>query len=688
MRQRPFAEKLDAVSAAAAAAAATAAGYGRQGSPLVFDVALESRKRLATPRVVVAATEAAGRRKQQPPTPSSSTLAEPLTARKSSDLKRIRNPELRALALVNSPMIDSRRQQQRRSTLSGRSPAPAPQQRQIESAAAAGADLAEVKAAIETGDECERVTRAYLMMLHQQWEYFRQLIGDWREVLSTEAASIPEAGQGSIRTAIGMAELLCKKKFPFFEGMLKKCVNAPPNDAENTEPDATLPILPGDVTGYWTLVEREIDNVKAEFASLEADRSAGWPAKAPVKPAPAKTAPRKQPRQPPRTKTAGAAKAKSRFAEFRKKHLLTMSTTGVGAISSPMVSFATTSRSGSVSARKSFAAKTPGTRTPSQRVSSARTPATKTLVQNFHGRCTPEIKNSERRTSRRVTAGAKTPGKESGGTKTPGKESGGAKTPGKESGGAKTPGKESGGAKTPGKESGGAKTPGKESGGAKTPGKESGGAKTPGKESGGAKTPGKESGGAKTPGKESGGAKTPGKESGGAKTPGKESGGAKTPGKESGGAKTPGKESGGAKTPGKESGGAKTPGKESAKTQARSQETPGAGKESPVEVSDSQSSVKARIETFEARISATKRATSSAKDAPEKSPATAAKRRRSTSKSVSFNAVCLQSADASLGDRVDRQLTPYPTRQSARRRQANLGSDQPLVATMEALEDD
>ncbi|PAA47139.1 hypothetical protein BOX15_Mlig022919g1 [Macrostomum lignano] len=556
MRQRPFAEKLDAVSAAAAAAAATAAGYGRQGSPLVFDVALESRKRLATPRVVVAATEAAGRRKQQPPTPSSSTLAEPLTARKSSDLKRIRNPELRALALVNSPMIDSRRQQQRRSTLSGRSPAPAPQQRQIESAAAAGADLAEVKAAIETGDECERVTRAYLMMLHQQWEYFRQLIGDWREVLSTEAASIPEAGQGSIRTAIGMAELLCKKKFPFFEGMLKKCVNAPPNDAENTEPDATLPILPGDVTGYWTLVEREIDNVKAEFASLEADRSAGWPAKAPVKPAPAKTAPRKQPRQPPRTKTAGAAKAKSRFAEFRKKHLLTMSTTGVGAISSPMVSFATTSRSGSVSARKSFAAKTPGTRTPSQRVSSARTPATKTLVQNFHGRCTPEIKNSERRTSR--------------------KESGGAKTPGKESGGAKTPGKESGGAKTPGKESGGAKTPGKESGGAKT----------------------------------------------------------------------------------------------------------------PVEVSDSQSSVKARIETFEARISATKRATSSAKDAPEKSPATAAKRRRSTSKSVSFNAVCLQSADASLGDRVDRQLTPYPTRQSARRRQANLGSDQPLVATMEALEDD
>ncbi|PAA48290.1 hypothetical protein BOX15_Mlig013121g4 [Macrostomum lignano] len=556
MRQRPSAEKLDAVSAAAAAAAATAAGYGRQGSPLVFDVALESRKRLATPRVVVAATEAAGRRKQQPPTPSSSTLAEPPTARKSSDLKRIRNPELRALALVNSPMIDSRRQQQRRSTLSGRSPAPAPQQRQIESAAAAGADLAEVKAAIETGDECERVTRAYLMMLHQQWEYFRQLIGDWREVLSTEAASIPEAGQGSIRTAIGMAELLCKKKFPFFEGMLKKCVNAPPNDAENTEPDATLPILPGDVTGYWTLVEREIDNVKAEFASLEADRSAGWPAKAPVKPAPAKTAPRKQPRQPPRTKTAGAAKAKSRFAEFRKKHLLTMSTTGVGAISSPMVSFATTSRSGSVSARKSFAAKTPGTRTPSQRVSSARTPATKTLVQNFHGRCTPEIKNSERRTSR--------------------KESGGAKTPGKESGGAKTPGKESGGAKTPGKESGGAKTPGKESGGAKT----------------------------------------------------------------------------------------------------------------PVEVSDSQSSVKARIETFEARISATKRATSSAKDAPEKSPATAAKRRRSTSKSVSFNAVCLQSADASLGDRVDRQLTPYPTRQSARRRQANLGSDQPLVATMEALEDD
>uniref|UniRef100_A0A1I8FTL1 Disks large-associated protein 1 n=1 Tax=Macrostomum lignano TaxID=282301 RepID=A0A1I8FTL1_9PLAT len=643
MRQRPSAEKLDAVSAAAAAAAATAAGYGRQGSPLVFDVALESRKRLATPRVVVAATEAAGRRKQQPPTPSSSTLAEPLTARKSSDLKRIRNPELRALALVNSPMIDSRRQQQRRSTLSGRSPAPAPQQRQIESAAAAGADLAEVKAAIETGDECERVTRAYLMMLHQQWEYFRQLIGDWREVLSTEAASIPEAGQGSIRTAIGMAELLCKKKFPFFEGMLKKCVNAPPNDAENTEPDATLPILPGDVTGYWTLVEREIDNVKAEFASLEADRSAGWPAKAPVKPAPAKTAPRKQPRQPPRTKTAGAAKAKSRFAEFRKKHLLTMSTTGVGAISSPMVSFATTSRSGSVSARKSFAAKTPGTRTPSQRVSSARTPATKTLVQNFHGRCTPEIKNSERRTSRRVTAGAKTPGKESGGTKTPGKESGGAKTPGKESGGAKTPGKESGGAKTPGKESGGAKTPGKESGGAKTPGKESGGAKTPGKESGGAKTPGKESGGAKTPGKESGGAKTPGKESGGAKTPGKESGGAKTPGKESGGAKT------------------------------------------PVEVSDSQSSVKARIETFEARISATKRATSSAKDAPEKSPATAAKRRRSTSKSVSFNAVCLQSADASLGDRVDRQLTPYPTRQSARRRQANLGSDQPLSYIYSAI---
>uniref|UniRef100_A0A1I8FDX7 Dimer_Tnp_hAT domain-containing protein n=1 Tax=Macrostomum lignano TaxID=282301 RepID=A0A1I8FDX7_9PLAT len=408
---------------------------------------LESRKRLATPRVVVAATEAAGRRKQQPPTPSSSTLAEPLTARKSSEPQAHRpNPELRAPGAGQFA-------NDRFSATAGSGALhpvwPVACTARLQAAAnrigcCSRADLAEVKAAIEN-----RATNAN-----------GQLIGDWREVLSTNLPQYRKLVKAAFAPAIGMAEpAQAKRSFHSLKGMLKKCVNAPPNDAENTEPDATLPNPSWRcdwLLDFW--LSGKLTNVKAELPALEADRSApdGQP---------------KHPRLRQRLRRVsshdshlgqrllGAAKAKSRFAEFRKKHLLTNVY-----YSALVLSHAPMTRPGRKGAK------------------------------------TPEgIRRGESEGGRRLPQGVRRgPGKES--DEDSSKESGGGRLQRSRRSDAKTPGRRSQEERDSSKESGGAKNSKATQRGRlqriqeerKTPGQESGGAKDSRQRIRRRKTPGKE----------------------------------------------------------------------------------------------------------------------------------------------------------------------------------------------------
>ncbi|PAA66348.1 hypothetical protein BOX15_Mlig020599g2, partial [Macrostomum lignano] len=214
-------------------------------------------------------------------------------ARKSTDLLRIRDPELRCLAIMNSPMIDCRPRGRRSLAASGRHSiccvpnannsllAASPQRppRLTQPAADDGTspqavwrtlfcdveeadedeEAALVDQAREKARESEDAIRKYRMLLHQQWELIRFLIDDWKEVSISE--SVPQSLLSELTGALAAAGRLIRDTLPAFEAKLVPAGQPSPAQLHAT----------------WSNVEADIVDTRRRFAQLEACRLGGWP---------------------------------------------------------------------------------------------------------------------------------------------------------------------------------------------------------------------------------------------------------------------------------------------------------------------------------------------------------------------------------------------------------------------------
>ncbi|VDN02107.1 unnamed protein product [Thelazia callipaeda] len=80
--------------------------------------------------------------------------------------------------------------------------------------------------------------------------------------------NMPEQTAGSLRIAVGMANLLLHKKMKKFDDLVKRHLGEGPDNL----PEVKI----SDLSGYWALISIELDELENQFRKIDSLRENGW----------------------------------------------------------------------------------------------------------------------------------------------------------------------------------------------------------------------------------------------------------------------------------------------------------------------------------------------------------------------------------------------------------------------------
>ncbi|CAG0892827.1 unnamed protein product [Darwinula stevensoni] len=107
----------------------------------------------------------------------------------------------------------------------------------------------------------------FLKVLEEGSERIKALIDSCEGYLKESAAEMSEEVQGTLRAAIGKANLLVDQKFQQFHDLCGK--NIEPKEGETV-------VQNGDLTGFWDLLSIQVEDVTNAFAYIEVLRANNW----------------------------------------------------------------------------------------------------------------------------------------------------------------------------------------------------------------------------------------------------------------------------------------------------------------------------------------------------------------------------------------------------------------------------
>ncbi|XP_034250750.1 disks large-associated protein 1-like [Thrips palmi] len=117
----------------------------------------------------------------------------------------------------------------------------------------------------------------YRDLLQRERAAIAGLCDEWQRVLDFAAASsdkdkdsglpIPEDVCGKIQIAVGQAQLLMRKKFVQFSGLIQACEE---DSAERP------PVTVEDLQGFWELVHIQVADIHSKFSEVDKLRDNNW----------------------------------------------------------------------------------------------------------------------------------------------------------------------------------------------------------------------------------------------------------------------------------------------------------------------------------------------------------------------------------------------------------------------------
>ncbi|XP_001627379.2 disks large-associated protein 5 isoform X1 [Nematostella vectensis] len=153
--------------------------------------------------------------------------------------------------------------------------------------------------------EPEKGSLYFRMLVTSETDKLNKLCACWDKVLEEEEELSDEV-TGSIRTAVGQAQLLISQRFKQFSGLIDL----------SEDPTAKKKATPSDLQGFWDMIYFQVEDVYNKMEALEKRRQNNWIEEAkPVK----KKLKRVKPKVAKPDEAKAAAHAKSAVQEMRAK---------------------------------------------------------------------------------------------------------------------------------------------------------------------------------------------------------------------------------------------------------------------------------------------------------------------------------------------------------------------------------